>query len=164
MSSVSNTEPGKKFPSASVADMPATEAKTKKRKALADRPIGGKSSASFQRWWGARPLPVHPASQLLLKPPPGLWIHSPTALSSLFCSRKVSFIRELLLVLFVCFFFLISKNKEFTKMVVGGAGRRKKEKGRAGEAVTPAFPGLALASPWPPECSPLAPPRPGPPF
>lgn len=98
--------------------MPAVEAKTEKRK----------SSVSFQRWWGARPLPVYPVSQLLLKPPPGLWIHSPTALSSLFCSRKVSFIRELLLVLFVCF--LISKNKEFTKMVGGREEKEGEGKGR----------------------------------
>lgn len=84
----------------------------------------------FSAGGGARPLPVYPASQLSLKPPPGLWIHSPMALSSLFCSRKVSFIRELLLVLFVCF--LISKNKEFTKNGggQGGEGRRGEGQGR----------------------------------
>lgn len=58
-SSVKNTELGKQFPllSASVADMPAMEAKTRKRNAFTDRPIGGKSSVSLQCWWGG-PAPT----------------------------------------------------------------------------------------------------------
>lgn len=79
--------------------------------------------------------------------------------SSLFCSRKVSFIRELLLVLFVCF--LISKNKEFTKMVGGREEKEGEGKGRGGS--DPSLSWSRLGFSLAPRMFP-PPPRPCPPF
>lgn len=103
-SSVSNTELGKTspLPTAPVTETSAIEGKNKKRKSFLHRPLRvEKAQISATRPHAPHP---HPRFSTVLFNPLDDWeFILQRASSSLFCSRKFSFIRGLLLVLFVCF-------------------------------------------------------------
>ena len=87
------------------------------------------------RGGGVPPLLRHPSNPLPRPPhpPPGAETEFSLqqALGCLFCSRKLSFIRVLLLVLFICiFFFLISKIKE--RFIKWGGGGGEEGDGQGG--------------------------------